>query len=75
MAKSELPKRFMDFCYLVELDLYSKRGWVGVPGPRFFSWSMTDADLGTRYVTSLIFYEKLSVQKSSNAKKTEVTFA
>ena len=46
--------------------MYSK-GLAGVPGPRF-SWSMTDADLGTRYVTSLIFYEKLSDQESSKCK-------
>ena len=36
MAKSELPKRFMDFCYPRGVRLlYSKRGWAGVPGPRF----------------------------------------
>ena len=70
MPKSKLPNRFMDFCYPRGVRLlYSKRGWAGVPGPRFFSWSMTDADLGTRYVTSLIFYEKLSDQESSKCKE------
>jgi hypothetical protein len=61
-AKSfnDLPKQFTEFCYPRGLRLlYSPKGWAGVPGPSFFSWSMTDANLGTNYVTSLVFYEKL----------------
>ena len=73
--KSKLPKRFMDFCYPRGVRLlHSKKGWAGVPGPRFFSWSMTDADLGTRYVTSLIFYEKLSKQKCTKSKENATKF-
>jgi len=64
---SDLPKQFTEFCYPRGLRLlYSPKGWAGVPGPNFFSWSMTDADLGTRYVTSLVFYEKLFDDKNNN---------
>eukprot|EP00943_MAST-04B_sp_MAST-4B-sp1_P001472 g1472.t1 len=73
-AKSfnDLPKKFTEFCYPRGLRLlYSPKGWAGVPGPSFFSWSMTDANLGTNYVTSLVFYEKLFDDKKKVNSKSD----
>ena len=52
------PCQFPDFCFSRGVRLvHSKRGFAGVPGPHFFSWSLNDDLLGTMFVTSLVFYE------------------